>query len=76
MGNFLLIFLFFRRTAWWVRTSAPGGCSPRGLGGMSCPFKGFYLSKYGVSRMTMDRVGSPQARGLDLSLGQDVGEAP
>jgi hypothetical protein len=27
---------FFR----WVRVSAPAGCSPRGLGGAECPFKG------------------------------------
>jgi hypothetical protein len=30
-----------REAVRWVRTSAPVGCSPRGLGGMSYPFKGF-----------------------------------
>jgi hypothetical protein len=28
----------------WVRVSALAGCSPRGLGGMSYPFKGFKSS--------------------------------
>jgi hypothetical protein len=34
------------KTFWWVRTSAPTGCSPRGLGGMSYPFKGFESSEW------------------------------
>jgi hypothetical protein len=28
----------------WVRLSAPTGCSPQGLGGISYPFKGFESS--------------------------------
>jgi hypothetical protein len=37
---------FLEETVRWVRASAPTGCSPRGLGGMSYPFKGFKLSKW------------------------------
>jgi hypothetical protein len=33
-------------TIWWVRASAPAGCSPRSLGGMSYPFKGFESSEW------------------------------
>jgi hypothetical protein len=34
------------KTIRWVRASAPAGCSPRGLGGMSYPFKGFESSEW------------------------------
>jgi hypothetical protein len=30
----------------WVRPSAPAGCSPRGLGEVSYPFKGFKSSDW------------------------------
>jgi hypothetical protein len=30
----------------WVCASAPAGCSPRGLGGMSYPFKDFGSSEW------------------------------
>jgi hypothetical protein len=36
----------FTKTIRWVRTSAPAGCSPRGLEGMSYPFKGFESSEW------------------------------
>jgi hypothetical protein len=36
----LIMVLFdFVETIWWARASAPIGCSPQGLGGMSYPFK-------------------------------------
>jgi hypothetical protein len=35
----------FEETIWWVRMNAPTGCSPRGLGGMSYPIKGFESSE-------------------------------
>jgi hypothetical protein len=38
-GSFVL-----KKAVRWVRASAPAGCSPRGLGGMSYPFKGFESS--------------------------------
>jgi hypothetical protein len=34
------------KTVRWVHASAPAGCSPRGLGGMSYPFKGFESSEW------------------------------
>jgi hypothetical protein len=43
----LIVVLFdFKETLWWVRMSAPTGCSPRGLGGMGYPFKGLELSRW------------------------------
>jgi hypothetical protein len=39
-------YLIFEKTIRWVCTSASAGCSPRGLGGMSYPFKGFESSEW------------------------------
>jgi hypothetical protein len=40
---FVVLFVL-KEAIRWVRASAPAGCSPRGLGGMSYPFKGFESS--------------------------------
>jgi hypothetical protein len=42
MGSYGLFDL--KEVVRWVCASAPTGCSPQGLGGMSYPFKGFELS--------------------------------
>jgi hypothetical protein len=39
-------YCVLEKTIWWVRTSAPTGCIPRGLKGMSYPFKGFESSEW------------------------------
>jgi hypothetical protein len=42
MGSCFLFSL--KEVIRWVRASAPAGCSPRGLGGVRYPFKGFKSS--------------------------------
>jgi hypothetical protein len=40
------LVVFLEETDQWVRASTPVRCSPRGLGGMSYPFKGFESSEW------------------------------
>jgi hypothetical protein len=51
----------FEKTIQWVRMSAPAGCSPRGLRGMSYPFKGFESGEWA-------RMGKMRGRAEQLLL--------
>jgi hypothetical protein len=41
-----VVLFVLKETIWWVRVSTPARCSPRCLGGMSYPFKGFESSEW------------------------------
>jgi hypothetical protein len=55
-GPYRILF-DFEKTVWGVRASAPARCSPRGLGGMSYPFKGFESSEWVRLGKTMGHAG-------------------
>jgi hypothetical protein len=57
LGLIAACLIFFEETIQWVHVSAPAGCSPRGLGGMSYPFKGFESSEWAHLGKTKGHVG-------------------